>query len=314
MGLDWPKRYQKWVSGENNWGQMKCRFNSELLHEGVTPGTNATLTIYVRLFLFERNAKDAHMIRDPKDGRDIRDWAPGEFRAFRDAVKSKSDEFWNKRFTLVNNRYDISTFDVKAGSDTVRPNVDCCFALIWADSPADAHQTINCFCPNTGKEITNFVNGSDVGNGVGQFSHNMVKTINLPTPFQVTCTRDVGDPLKPLEMKREKYACTQMVDHLGVAHEVGHLLGLPHVGVARRSHQCLKAMADKPEEGGNARMCYAGDGPSHASNIMGMGNEVHHWNAMPWAIRMFKHTGIGPASWGVAVDEKVLPKVIRAAA
>jgi hypothetical protein len=314
MGADWPKRYEKWISGDNNWGPIKCYFNSALSHEGVTPGSNATLTIYLRLYLVERNAKDAHLIRSSKADKDIvRDWAPGEFREFKDAVKTKCEAFWNKRLTLVNNRYDVSTFDKKVGSDTVRPNIDCCFEIVWAESPASAHQMINCFCPNPGKDFASFVRGSDTGDGVGQFAHKLAIVENRPTPFQVTCTRDVGDPLKPLELKKQPYACPQMVDHLGVAHEIGHLLGLPHVGVARRSHDCLQAMAQKPAEGGNADICYVGNGPRDASNIMGMGNEIHEWNAMPWAIRMFKHTGIGPATWGVAVDEKKLPKLLRAA-
>lgn len=300
MGLDWPKSFKPWVSGDANWGPLGCYFNSALSKANVTPGSNATLTIYLRLQLIERNAKDVNQLRKTPPAPDLlRDWPPGQFRLFKEAVKSKSEGFWDKRFCLVN-QADVSTLDVKLGSTTIRPNVDCRFEVVWAESTASAHQVINCFYPSPSKEISKHVNPSSDGVGVGQFSVDLVENSPNSLPDANKCLKVLGDPLKPGELKTEYVSCPMNFDHLGVAHEIGHLLGLPHVGIARRSHACLQAMQDNPEVGGNARVCYIGDNSKDASNIMGIGNQVAGWNAMPWLTRLFQHTGIGPHAWKVS--------------
>jgi hypothetical protein len=118
----------------------------------------------------------------------------------------------------------------------------------------------------------------------------------------------VGDPLSP-DQTLEFYKCPKRTDHWAVAHEVGHLIGLPHVGDFRNHHSCRKAIQDDPKGGANHNSCY--EGPSHADteNIMGSGDLRATWNAMPWLIRLFQHTNIGPHAWKVAL-RNVPPKVV----
>jgi hypothetical protein len=42
---------------------------------------------------------------------------------------------------------------------------------------------------------------------------------------------------------------------------------------------------------------------------MGIGDKVAPWNTMPWVIRLFQHTGIGPQGWK-PMKEIVPPKIL----
>src|SRR5262249_21148825 len=66
-----------------------------------------------------------------------------------------------------------------------------------------------------------------------------------------------------------------------VCHEVGHLLGLHHIGEVKSVKGCFWGYA-LPWAGINP--CYGGDdpNPSFANNIMGQGMEVTSANALPW--------------------------------
>jgi hypothetical protein len=301
MSKTWPSNFKYWVSGSANWGPLECYFNSSLTLRNVTGSTNATLTLLVRLCLERCDAKDVHKVKkSPQKPGLLRDWdkSKDEFRQFNDAVKAQVEKFWNvdNRLCLVN-QLDVDTFDVQLGSTTIRPNVDCKLEIVWAESMASAHQIINCFCPNPGFDFSSHVQGDNEGNGVGQFANDLVQNRKNYLADAATCRREVGDPLDPLNMRVETYSCPKPVDQMGVAYEIGHLIGLPHVGVARRGHDCLAAMQTNPEEGSNAGVCYRGPTQHDAENIMGIGNNIDPWNLMPWQIRLFQHTGIGPHAW-----------------
>jgi hypothetical protein len=99
------------------------------------------------------------------------------------------------------------------------------------------------------------------------------------------------------------------VAQTGVAHEVCHLLGLPHVGVARRAHDCMQVMG-KPDWD-NLIECYKGDTNYETRNIMGLGDAISPWNGSPWLCRLFGHVGVvAPYAWEIAVDRKVPPTVL----
>ena len=150
----WPAIFQPWRSGRGSeMGGVECCFNSKLSTQGVSPMTNATLTIYLRLHLERRDAGQVAELRKLGPGEiainpnPLRDWGVDdtfEFSKFREQVKKEADEFWNNRFCLVNVS-NFSTLDVNVGRTTIRPNVDCRFEVVWSDW-ASAHQVVKCFC------------------------------------------------------------------------------------------------------------------------------------------------------------------------
>src|SRR5690606_11070857 len=86
---------------------------------------------------------------------------------------------------------------------------------------------------------------------------------------------------------------TLSLEQITAVHEVGHLLGLPHPGVFRKSKECLEA------SGGDsgAPTCYKGSNAYDHANVMGHGMELALWNAMPWWRRLSEHTGTTLMGW-----------------
>jgi hypothetical protein len=294
-------RFTPWISGNATWTvDGHCYFNSALRIDGMSRSVNAQLNIYLRLYLVRKDARHWPEIRKTPASPDlVQDWNDAEFKAFQDDVKSQADRFWDKRFCLVNVDGNNS-LDVEVAGDRVRPNVDCRFEVVWANSPASAHQIINCFKLQPGKSIISFTRGTDDGSGVGQFNNTDTQVGMYQIPeYKEPCRKPYGDPLAPGGIEWRDEECPAGAIQLGAVHEVGHLLGLPHVGTARRGHQCIQAMLKDPKEGPNARPCYTEPTLADAKNIMGQGSEIAPWNAMPWVTRLFQHTGIGPQAWKV---------------
>lgn len=112
--------------------------------------------------------------------------------------------------------------------------------------------------------------GGDEGNGIGQFANDLINERNNFILDAAICKRAVGDPLDPNGLQTIDVPCPRFYKQDGIAHEIGHLIGLPQVGVARRGHACLKAMSDDPLNGVNSHACYREPSYDDADNIMGM--------------------------------------------
>ncbi|NJM52260.1 MAG: hypothetical protein HC846_02010 [Blastocatellia bacterium] len=106
-----------------------------------------------------------------------------------------------------------------------------------------------------------------------------------------------------------------------VVHEIGHAIGLPHIGQTKSLPNCTLALIFSKEnvpkesipaifrDGEGANVCY-GDfaAQGDADNVMGMGDKFAPENAQPWLDRLPYHV-IGGATmnnWSVYTKE-VLP-------
>ena len=79
-------------------------------------------------------------------------------------------------------------------------------------------------------------------------------------------------------------------DRFTAAHEVGHLLGLPHVN---KSHPVCK-LDDNDE------ICY-GETITQSEDMMGAGNEIRAWHGRPWLFTI-KKVSKHPKGWRLTTD------------
>jgi hypothetical protein len=297
-----PGVFKSWVAGPERTGQRPAYFNSSLSTAAVTGGSNATLTIYLRLHLVKRNSKDAPAPKT-RDGRDIElvDWddTTDQFGAFKRGAKTAAEAFWNNaKFCLVPPA-DYRGLDWPPSNPTVRPNIDCHFEIVWAGGPLDAHAVIECFRPKIAGSFRSNAGGSYDGAGQGQWSSFDLeaKTSDARIPMAATCEQDVGDPLARGGQVHQSYRCDKWPAQEAVCHEVGHLLGLDHVGQFFKMPGCMNAIQADPANGSGSMSCYEGPTGDDTENIMGAGLKVALWNILPWATRVTSHTGISLTGW-----------------
>lgn len=303
-----PGVFKNWLSGPEDMGQLPAFFNSSLSTSAVNAGQNATMTIYLRLHLVKRNPNDIKLTEDGKPV-ELREWddTNDEFGRFKNGVKQQADAFWDKTNFCLLPPPDYRALDTPMNNPRIRPNIDCRFEIVWASGPCDAHAVIDCVCPKEKFKLRSHVQGSYTGNGKGLWSCYDLELKGHDVFINGVCVEDAGDPLKPSEMKRRTVRCNKEVTQEAVCHEVGHLIGLPHVGVFFKVSACMDEIQKSPVHGNGANACYHGRNDADAQNIMGGGMNLATWNVMPWASRIVSHTGVSLQGWRVSM-QKVMPK------
>src|SRR5262249_31322034 len=99
-----------------------------------------------------------------------------------------------------------------------------------------------------------------------------------------------------------------------IAHEIGHALGLPHIGVTTKAPLCIRAIVKEErgakhihpdEEGGeNSTLCYIGRNATEARNVMGIGGKnFSEENAEPWVLALKHLRGNIWENWQVLLKE-----------
>jgi hypothetical protein len=86
-----------------------------------------------------------------------------------------------------------------------------------------------------------------------------------------------------------------------LGHELGHVLGMPHIKVMLGDQACI---ADS-----NAPRCY-GETPQELANIMGGGRDLWPLNAAPWIERVALHTKTQAGLWTATMDMKTAPETL----
>ena len=222
-------------------------------------------------------------------------WRDGDWGYFKSNFLAAANR-WNRRFWLIPPA-DFDVFDFSRQGARYRPNICCNFETNIVGTSGSAHWTMDVF------KLASPVN----------FRANAM-SIKASNWRDATMASSLGQTIR--EHKRFNT----------VTHEIGHAIGLDHVGISRSLPLCMLAMQldgavpqdlvpilipDLLNGGGNAHVCYGEQSAyDDANDVMGMGGGFGKQNAKPWLDRLPHHlSGIKTdiAKWTVAT-EKVFPK------
>ena len=282
-----PGIFKAFVSGRERFGQEAAFFNSELTPKTGFKG-NASLTIYLRLFLrpwdeVTRMAPlpvldNGKVVEVVPWGMPVDDGVAYDFAEFRRKVKEQAEKYWDGTNFCLQPPKDYRGLEYVEGTQKVRPNIDCRFRIVWADGVSDAHAVIDCICPKKARDFRPNVRPTETGALGGQWT--CYDLDNRPNGRFIKdgkeCKDFVGDPLGQMEFKT--FRCNKELAREAVCHEIGHLLGLSHVGNFFKTPECLAAITPTDT---NPDACYVGPTDNDTENIMGCGDKTALWNIMP---------------------------------
>ncbi|MEP7074416.1 MAG: hypothetical protein ABI878_01290 [Acidobacteriota bacterium] len=276
------------------------RFDS-YLGRSSHPTQNHVLKLFLRIYLNPVKKSDRPSgIDGNKKSFPLKDWTPKGFAKFREEFEKQS-RLWNHRFWLVPPKF-FTIGDISQGGRFVRPNIACMLFTELTESPGSAHRTVDAYNIDV-DEVKRRDDADDDNPYLGNFRSN---------DRHITA-RDVNTGPRTYEINEE--GDTYRIEHhYTIAHEIGHAIGLPHIGVAKHTKECAMALQfakDKtplskvPLEkrgGRNADVCYGThDSANLIVNIMGKGYKFEEINAVPWKKRVAIHTNTLASDWKVSL-------------
>lgn len=221
--------------------------------------TNADLTIYIKVYFAKIDPAGATGLYGDTDDtaanpskRKIQKWALGEFERYTRNLVNSAQCYWNGVFWLKTPK----TYDGLNYPDarpTHRCNLYCKFELTQALVERDSHYTIAVVRAQDGE---NFRSNSRL------YSQNDIKSTHMIS-----------------------HSTAKFWTHF---HEVGHLLGLGHVGTGGKTNV----------HNDNSPTAY-GVTSAEMHDVMGRGSARHDWHAKPWQEAAEAFTGVKANDWKV---------------
>jgi hypothetical protein len=286
-------------------------------------GRNHLFVITLRIYLQKINSPPTTKTDSNGQAWPIKAWTDTQWAAFQLMVKQQAQD-WDKRFTLVPKNY-MAHYVANPGGKkspclwsangklysepTFAVNVECKFMLQLLNSPSGADRVIDVANLDTAHPaFTSFLLAGGKADSKTFRSNALLYDSLDGIATQFSIPDNIGH--------------MQSITHKSVQHEIGHALGLPHIGVTMKTAKCLDAKAkaeshtpvsDPHASGGkNSEYCYGyGESADIAKNVMGFGIQFAAVNAEPWLTAVCDQTGTKAEHWEVVVDKKVPPKQIK---
>jgi hypothetical protein len=288
-------------------------FDSEL-KLSQNAGTNHMLQINLRVFL-EKHQPPNGRFEDVQDYNHnhftVGPWNQSEWQRFLTGFMEQAN-MWNNKFWLTPPA-GFTTLDINVGGKNIRPNVYCALNVQVTGSAAHSHKHVRVVNLDSKLAATKLrIDESQVGRDTFRSDSGHYDTFDAKGGYVNGYHDERGNTLPGIA-------------HSTIAHEIGHALGEPHIGVTRHAPLCQMAMllqsmvkshlitrASVPamlRDGSDSRVCY-GDysAASVSANIMGGGNQFDTVNAQPWVDQIALHTGT-KAPWTVHLA-RVQPQVL----